>query len=72
MSRPKFKVGDLVLYKGGLFRIIAVRSAVSEHELEYYGFDDIYIIGETSATADELRKADWRDEVRILKGGVPK
>lgn len=69
MDKPKFKVGDLVLYKGGLFRISGVRNAVSEQEFEYYGFDDIYKIGETSATADELRKADWRDITRITKGG---
>ena len=70
MSKPKFKVGDLVLYKGGLFRISGVRNAVSEQEFEYYGFDDIYQIGETSATADELHKADWRDITRITKGGA--
>lgn len=71
MTPHKFKVGDLVLYKGGLFRISGVRNAVSEQEFEYYGFDDIYRIGETSATAEELSKADWRDVTRITKGGTP-
>lgn len=72
MGRPKINVGDLVLYKGGLFHINGVRNAETEQDFEYYGFDDIYQIGETSATADELRKADWRDITRITKGGAPK
>ena len=71
MSKHNFKVGDIVLYKGGLFRISGLRNAVSEQEFEYYGFDDIYQIGETSATAEELSKADWRDIRRITKGGAP-
>ena len=64
MEEPKFKDGDLVLYKGGLFKVIAVWS--------YYNLGEEWFaqVGDLIVHADELTKADWRDEARILKGGA--
>ena len=67
MSESKFKVGDLVLYKGGLFRIERIRKYETYHEFERYGLSDIYDIGDISATEDHLTKTDWRDITRIIK-----
>ena len=68
MKKTKFKVGDLVLYKGGLFRVERISKYETHYEFEIYGFADIYEIGDFRVTEDKLKKADWRDEIKILKG----
>lgn len=70
MSKPIFKAGDLVLYKGGLFRISEVRKHETYFEFEHYGLDDIYKIGDILVAEEEITKADWRDIQRITKGGA--
>lgn len=70
MEEPKFKVGDLVLYKGGLFKISEVRKYQTYFEFEYYGLDDIYKIGDILVAGNEITKAEWRDVTRITKGGA--
>ena len=70
MDKPKFKVGDLVLYKGGLFKISKVRKYRTYFEFENYGLDDIYKIGDIIVAEQEITKADWRDVSRITKGGA--
>lgn len=67
MKKTKFKVGDLVLYKGGLFRIGRIRKYKTYYEFECYGLADIYDIGDISVTEEELTKADWRDITKIVK-----
>lgn len=67
INKAKFNVGDLVLFKGGLFRIERIRKYETNHEFEKFGLMDIYDIGDLSVTEEELSKADWRDETRILK-----
>ena len=69
-NEPKFRVGDLVLYKGGLFKISEVRKHQTYFEFENYGLDDIYKIGDIIVAEEELTKADWRDIQRITKGGA--
>lgn len=58
MKEPKFKVGDLVLYHGGLFRV----KEITENGL--CGIGDVLV------PIESVRKASWRDEIRILKGGA--
>lgn len=70
MEEPKFKVGDLVLYHGGLFKISEVRKYQTYFEFENYGLDDIYKIGDIIVAEEEITKADWRDVTRITKGGA--
>lgn len=67
MKKTKFKVGDLVLYKGGLFRVERIRKYETYYEFEIYGLADIYEIGDFRVTEDELKKADWRDKTKILR-----
>jgi hypothetical protein len=64
INELKFKVGDLVLYQGGLFRVAAVWS--------YYNLGKEWFaqIGDIITSTDELQKADWRDITRITKGGA--
>jgi len=57
MSQTEFKVGDLVLYHGGLFRV----KEITENGL--CGIGDILV------PIESVRKADWRDVQRITKGG---
>ena len=70
MEEPKFKVGDLVLYQGGIFKISEVRKYRTYFEFENYGLDDIYKIGDIIVAEEEITKADWRDVTRITKGGA--
>ena len=64
MDNQDIKVGDLVLCKGGLFRVngIAERAGI-------FGLVKIVLIGDTSAPMNQVSKADWRDVQRITKGG---
>lgn len=64
MDKSKFKVGDLVLYKGGLFRVEAVWSAYN------LGKDWYVQVGEEVVPIECVSKADWRDVTRITKGGT--
>lgn len=61
---PKFKIGSVVVYSGGLFTI---SDLVKFREDVYY-----YKIGDGSVGyvhEDYLTKADWRDVVKILNKG---
>ena len=64
MSTPKFKVGDLVLYKGLLGRVKKVYT-IGTFKKYFYKVGEISDVFE-----EELTKADFRDENRILKGGA--
>ena len=64
-SEPNLKTGDIVVYKGGLFRVLGIAWQYGLGGQKNYFVQ----IGETVAPIAEVRKADFRDEVRILKGG---
>lgn len=68
MSKPNFKAGDLVLYCGGLFRVRLITQEKDEMGDEYYQVS----IGSIVVFASDVRKADWRDVIRITKGGATK
>lgn len=63
-TNSKFKVGDLVVFHDGLFQVKEVKP-----------WSDIsscvtYTIGTLrNVTESQLRKADWRDQTRILGKG---
>ena len=58
MANQDIKPGDLVLYSGGLFRVITIVGAMGLIE-----------IGEIFVPINDVRKADHRDIIRITKGG---
>ena len=58
MDNQDIKAGDLVLYNGGLFRVITIVGAMGLVE-----------IGDMFVPINEVRKADHRDIIRITKGG---
>jgi len=67
MEEPKFKVGDLVLYRGGLFRVKRIDNGIDDMFFEYCKVS----IGEDIVVyAEQVTKADWRDVTRITKGGA--
>lgn len=61
-SQPKFKVGDVVLYYGGLYRVEDV--LYTKKNGSFYNIGNLVRIPEI-----QLTLADHRDEIRILKGG---
>ena len=64
MDNQDIKAGDLVLYKGGLFRVNGLAERAGA-----FGLVKTVLIGDTSAPIDKVRKADHRDVIRITKGG---
>lgn len=59
----EIKAGDIVVYKGGLFRVRNVKEMqTSTHRKVLCVF-----IGDIVTDIRNVRKADWRDEVNILK-----
>lgn len=64
MEEPKFKVGDLVLYKGLLGRVKKVYN-IGTFVKNFYKVGAI-----TDVFEEEITKADWRDVTRITKGGA--
>lgn len=67
-KEPNIKKGDIALYYDGLFRVKEITKQTDELGYEYYEAH----IGNLVVPVSEIRKADWRDEVRILKGGASK
>ena len=63
--KPNIETGEIVVYKGGLFRVLGIAWQYGLGGQKNYFVQ----IGETVAPISEVRKADFRDEVRILKGG---
>jgi len=63
-NEPKFKVGDLVLYKGLLGRVKMVYN-IGSFEKNFYKVGRLSDVFE-----EELSRADWRDIQRITKGGA--
>lgn len=59
-KKPAIDKGDIVLYNGGLFRVESVIDCDNKV---------LCVIGGFVVCMDELKKADHRDEIRILKGG---
>ena len=57
------QTGDLVLCKGGLFRVNGIAERAGA-----FGLVKIVLIGDTSAPMNQVSKADWRDVQRITKG----
>lgn len=66
MNKPNLKSGDIAVYYEGLFRVKEVNKRKDEMGYEYY---EVHI-GNLVVHANEVRKADFRDENRILKGAV--
>ena len=62
MSEP-IKKGNLVLWKDGLFRVKGFGLRAKENG-EY---EQMCRIGDIEVPLSEVRRADWRDETRILK-----
>lgn len=63
MNKPKFNVGDLVYCDGVLGRVTDINEELNE----------VTLGGNWTILCDDnvtIRKADWRDETRILKGGL--
>ena len=58
--QPKFKVGDLVVYRDTLGRV---------EECKPSSLGAMYIVGQFNVIEDALRLADHRDITRIVKGG---
>lgn len=58
MTNSKFSIGDIVIFSGGLFRIKKVH--ISDITITY----DLGSF--TNISESQLKKADWRDKVRIL------
>lgn len=63
MDCKDIKKGDLVLYKGGLFRVAALWSVAN------LGQDWYAQVGDEVVHIDDIQKADWRDVAKITKGG---
>lgn len=61
MNSAKFKVGDIVVYCDGLFQVTDVFSFTSGSHFYKIGNGKLGYIVE-----NVLRKADFRDEIRIL------
>lgn len=64
MNKPKFNIGELVLYCDGIFYVRKIRDIGGKYR---------YCIGKTSSGQDFwvaeywLKPCDWRDIVRITK-----
>lgn len=62
MDKPKFNVGDLVVYRKLLGRVTDIykHNGIASY---YYNVGDI-----TDIMEEDITKADFRDENRILRG----
>lgn len=68
MTDQDIKAGNLVVYKGGLFRFKKqIPQKIWDDKAQLV---DAVLIGDSlMVKASEVRKADWRDVQRITKGG---
>jgi len=57
------KRGNLVIWKGGLFRVHTIAWDYDKNGNRQH----VVGIGELFVPIEEVTKADWRDETRILK-----